>query len=102
MVYTALVGSKHKSESLLQNLATDITKVQTMGGIVLLGGDFNAPTAVLLDTVDTNDLCDHYGSEMESVPLVLVCYGLLNIVAGPSSLSRFLLIFIYQLVLGTF
>ncbi len=44
----------------------------------------------------------YFGSEMETVPPVLVCYELLNIAAGPSSLSRFLLIFIYQLVLGTF
>ncbi len=44
----------------------------------------------------------HFGSELESAPPVMVCYGLLNIAAGPSNLSRFLLIFIYQLVLSTF
>jgi hypothetical protein len=38
---------------------------------------------------------------MERVPPVLVSHQLLNI-AGPSSISMFLLIFIYQLVLGTF
>jgi hypothetical protein len=38
---------------------------------------------------------------MERVPPVSVCYELLNIAAGPSSLSRFLLIFTNQLVLGT-
>jgi endonuclease/exonuclease/phosphatase (EEP) superfamily protein YafD len=58
MVYAAPVGSKHESESLFQNLAVDIAEVQTLGGIVLLGGDFNARTAALLDTIDTSDLCE--------------------------------------------
>jgi hypothetical protein len=39
---------------------------------------------------------------MESAPQVLVCYELLNMAAGPSNLSRFLLIFLHQLVFGTF
>jgi hypothetical protein len=34
VVYVAFVGFKHKSESLFQNLATDIIKVQTLGGII--------------------------------------------------------------------
>jgi hypothetical protein len=38
VVYAAPIGSKHKSESLFQNLARDIVEVQTLGGIVLLGG----------------------------------------------------------------
>ncbi len=45
MVYTAPVGSKHENESLFQNLAGDIVEVQILGGIVLMGGDFNAHTA---------------------------------------------------------
>jgi hypothetical protein len=57
-VYVAPVGFKHESESFFQNLATDITKVQTLGGIILLGGDFNARITTLLDTIDTNDLCE--------------------------------------------
>jgi hypothetical protein len=52
------IGSKHESESLFQNLAIDIAKVQTLGGIVLLGGDFNAHIGALPDTIDTNDLCE--------------------------------------------
>jgi endonuclease/exonuclease/phosphatase (EEP) superfamily protein YafD len=58
MVYATPVGSKHESESLFQNLAADIAKVQTMRGIVLLGGDFNARTTMLPDTIDINDLCE--------------------------------------------
>jgi hypothetical protein len=58
MVYVALVGSKHENESLFQNLAGDIPEVQTLGGIVLLGGDFDARTATLSDTIDINDLCE--------------------------------------------
>ncbi len=58
MVYVAPVGSKHKNKSLFQNLAGDITEVQTLGGMVLLGGDFNAYTAALPDTIDTNDFCE--------------------------------------------
>ncbi len=58
MVYIALVGSKHKSESLFQKLVTDIVEVQTLRGIVLLRGDFNARTTALLDTIDISDLCE--------------------------------------------
>jgi hypothetical protein len=57
-VYAAPVSSKHKSKSLFQNLAADIAKVQTLGGIVLLGGDFNARTATLPNTINTSDLCE--------------------------------------------
>jgi endonuclease/exonuclease/phosphatase (EEP) superfamily protein YafD len=57
MVYITLIGSKHKNESLFQNLVADIAEVQTLGGVVLLGGDFNARTAKLPDTLDTSDLC---------------------------------------------
>jgi UDP-N-acetylglucosamine enolpyruvyl transferase len=56
MVYIAPIGSKHESESLFQKLTTNIVEVQTLRGIVLLGGDFNACTATLLDTIHTNDL----------------------------------------------
>ncbi len=58
MVYATPIGSKHKNESLFQNLVVDINEVRTLGGIVLLGGDFNARTAALPDTIDTNDLCE--------------------------------------------
>jgi hypothetical protein len=58
MVYVALIGSKHKSESLFQNLTTNIIEIQTLRGIILLGGDFNVRIAMLLDTIDTNDLCE--------------------------------------------
>jgi len=58
VVYVALIGYKHDNESLLQNLVTDIVKVQTLGGIVLLGGDFNACTTALPDTIDISDLCE--------------------------------------------
>jgi hypothetical protein len=54
VVYVA----KHKSESLFQNLVANIIEVQTLRNIVLLGRDFNARTAVLPDTIDTNDLCE--------------------------------------------
>jgi hypothetical protein len=57
-VYATPVGSKHESESLFQNLAVDIVEVQTLRGIILLGGDFNARTTTLLDTINTNDLCE--------------------------------------------
>jgi endonuclease/exonuclease/phosphatase (EEP) superfamily protein YafD len=40
------------------NLAANIVEVQTLGGIVLLGGDFNARTWALLDIIDINDLCE--------------------------------------------
>jgi hypothetical protein len=58
VVYVAPIGSKHKNESLFQNLVADIIKVQTLGGIVLLGGDFNVRSAALPDTLDTSDLCE--------------------------------------------
>jgi hypothetical protein len=58
MVYIAPIGSKHKSESLFQNLAVNIVEIQTLRGIVLLGGDFNACTTMLLDTIDINNLCE--------------------------------------------
>ncbi len=58
IMYFAHVGSKHESESLFQNLALDIVEVQIIGGIVLLGRDFNAHTTMLLDTIDINDLCE--------------------------------------------
>ncbi len=37
VVYITPVGSKHESESLFQNLSTDIAEIQTLRGIVLLG-----------------------------------------------------------------
>jgi hypothetical protein len=37
-------------------LVIDFAEVQTLGGIVLLGRDFNARTAALPDTIDTSDL----------------------------------------------
>jgi hypothetical protein len=40
VVYATPIGSKHKSESLFQNLAIDIVQVQTLGGIILFGKDF--------------------------------------------------------------
>jgi hypothetical protein len=58
VVYVAPIGSKHENESLFQNLVVDIVEVQTLGGIVLLGGDFNAHTTTLPNTLDTNDLCE--------------------------------------------
>jgi hypothetical protein len=58
MVYAAPIGSKHENKSLFQNLATDIAEVQTLGGIALLGGDFNVCTATLLNTIDISDLCE--------------------------------------------
>jgi len=58
VVYVAPVGSKHENESLFQNQAIDIVEVQTLGGIVLLGRDFNACITTLLDAIDTNDLCE--------------------------------------------
>ncbi len=58
MVYAILVGSKHESESLFQNLAGDIVEIQTLGGIVLLGGDFNVRIIALPDTINTSDLCE--------------------------------------------
>jgi hypothetical protein len=58
VVYATPVGSKHESESLFQNLVVDIVEVQTLGGIILLGGDFNARISMLPDTIDTNNLCE--------------------------------------------
>jgi endonuclease/exonuclease/phosphatase (EEP) superfamily protein YafD len=58
VVYAAPVGSKHENESLFQNLAIDIAEVQTLGGIILLGGDFNARSVTLSNTIITNDLCE--------------------------------------------
>jgi hypothetical protein len=57
-VYIAHVGSKHKNESLFQNLTTNITEVQTLRGIVLLGRDFNVITTTLLNTINISDLCE--------------------------------------------
>jgi hypothetical protein len=57
VVYVALVGSKHESESLFQNLVVDIAEVQILRGIILLGRDFNARTTTLLNTIDTSNLC---------------------------------------------
>jgi hypothetical protein len=42
----------------VQNFVVNIVEVQTLGGIVLLGGDFNAHIVTLLDTIDTSDLCE--------------------------------------------
>jgi hypothetical protein len=36
----------------------DIAKVQTLGGIVLMGGDFNVCIATLSDTINISDLCE--------------------------------------------
>jgi hypothetical protein len=58
VVYAALVGSKHENKSLFQNLVVDIVEVQTLGGIVQLGRDFNVHTATLLNTIDTSNLCE--------------------------------------------
>ncbi len=58
MLYIAFVGSKHKSESLFQNLVVDIVEIQTLGGIIILGMDFNVYIVVLPDTIDTNDFCE--------------------------------------------
>ncbi len=57
-ICVTLIGSKHESKSLFQNLATNIAEVQTQRGVVLLGGDFNARTTTLLNTIDTNNLCE--------------------------------------------
>jgi hypothetical protein len=39
-------------------MAGDIAKVQTLGGIVLMRGDFNVHTTALPDTIDISDLCE--------------------------------------------
>jgi hypothetical protein len=58
VVYATPIGSKHENEYLFQNLIANIAKVQTLGGIVLLRGDFNAHITTLPDTINTNDLCE--------------------------------------------
>jgi hypothetical protein len=58
VVYIAPVGSKHESKSLFQNLVADIVEVRTLGGIILLGGDFNVRTTMLPNTIDASDLCE--------------------------------------------
>jgi hypothetical protein len=60
VMYATPVGSKHESESLFQNLAVDIIEVQTVKGIVLLGGDFNVRTATLLNTINTTTFVNYY------------------------------------------
>ncbi len=57
-MYVALVGSKHESKSLFQNLVANIVEVHTLGGIILLGGDFNVRTIALPNTIDISDLCE--------------------------------------------
>jgi uncharacterized membrane protein len=37
-------------------MVTNIVEIQILGGIVLLGGDFNVHTIVLPGTIDINDL----------------------------------------------
>jgi hypothetical protein len=39
-------------------MAGDIVEVQTLRGIILLGGDFNVRTTTLLDTIKTSNLCE--------------------------------------------
>jgi hypothetical protein len=56
VVYVTPVDFKHENESLFQNLAVDIVEVQTLGGIVLLGREFNACTTTLPDTINTRPL----------------------------------------------
>jgi hypothetical protein len=51
VAYTAPVGFKHENEALFQNLAGDIVEVQTLGGIVLMGWDFNARSIALSNTI---------------------------------------------------
>ncbi len=55
MLYTVLVGFQHERESLFGNLVVNITKVQTLRSIILLGRDFNAHATTLLDTINTSD-----------------------------------------------
>jgi hypothetical protein len=57
-VYVGLISSKHESKSLFQNLAIDIVEVQTLGGIILLKGDFNACIVTLPDNIDISNLCE--------------------------------------------
>jgi hypothetical protein len=56
VVYVAIVGSKHESKSLFQNLTVNIVEVQILKGIILLGGDFNVRTIALPNTIDISDL----------------------------------------------
>ncbi len=56
MVYITPIGYKHENKSLFQNMVTNIVEIQILGGIVLLGGDFNVHTIVLPGTIDINDL----------------------------------------------
>jgi hypothetical protein len=58
VVYTTLVGSKHESKSLFENLAINIVEVQTPRCMVLLGGDFNACIAKLSNTINISNLCE--------------------------------------------
>jgi hypothetical protein len=39
-------------------MVVNIAEVQILGGIVLLGGDFNVRTTALPDTIDTSNLCE--------------------------------------------
>jgi hypothetical protein len=55
---TPCLGRKPKARVATQSLATDIAEVQILRGIILLGGDFNARIVALLDTINTNDLCE--------------------------------------------
>jgi hypothetical protein len=58
VVYAVSVGSKHKNKSLFQYLVVDKAEVWTLGGVILVGKDFNAHITVLLNTIDTSDLCE--------------------------------------------
>ncbi len=41
-----------------QNLAANIVEVQTLKGIVLLGGDFNVHIVALPNSINISDLCE--------------------------------------------
>jgi hypothetical protein len=43
---------------MFQNMVADIVEVQTLEGIVLLRGDFNACTTTLPNTINTSNLCE--------------------------------------------
>jgi hypothetical protein len=58
VVYAAPIGSKHESKSLFQNMVANIIKIHILGGIRFLGGDFNVRIATLLNTIDTNAICE--------------------------------------------
>ncbi len=47
-----------REQIFVPKLVNKIVEVQTLGGIVLLGEDFNAHTTTLLDTIDTSNLCE--------------------------------------------